>query len=412
MVGNRLFSMAADTQDVWFDSDTRIVAMNMTIREFHHWTLYKHPLFSIVLWPMTSVVRLFVGDPMTAVRVVQAGNAGLLVVLLFTLLGRIGLQLVDRALLGLLFIVSSTMLFWYTVPESFSFGGTTLLIALHAAISARPTTPLGYLGHGLASLATLSMTITNWAAGLVATATAYGLLDHPFKLVRRWLSNVRTFWPDVRGPILLSAAVLIVAMVLAVLQDLIFGEASLFFNVLYLWKENEFIGDYSVSHVALRPFVLLFSPIVVGTIDTWFDGARMTADNFMPSRWPGMVAFVLWVLLLGPGLFSSLQAVLRPALANLPLRRIIIASAITLAGFILVHSVYGFIAFLYIAHTAPFVLVFAAISFLNRFRYLARLLIVPLILLSGYHNYTTFLEAVAFVHANVPQSPLPEYVPK
>lgn len=399
--------MADVTQDVWFDSDTRIVVMNMTIREVHHWTLYKHPLFSIITWPITSLVRLFVGDAMTAVRVVQAANAGLMVALLFTLLARIGLTLLDRTLLSLLFIASSTMIFWYTVPETFAFGGTTLLIALHAAISARPTTPLGHLGQGLASLATLSMTITNWAAGLVATAIAYGLLDRPIAQIRRWLTDFRTIWPDIKGPVLISAAVLAIAMVLAVVQDFIFGEASLFFNVKYLWKESEFVADYSVSHMAARPFVLLFSPVVVGTIGTWFEGARLTADDFVPQAWPGIVALILWGILFVSGLISAAGVLLKPTAANLSVRRMIIASAITLAAFVFVHSLYGFIAFLYVAHTAPYVFAITATSFLNRFRTIARVLITVLIVFAGYHNYATFQQAVTFVHDTIPELPLP-----
>lgn len=395
------------TQDVWFDSDTRIVAMNMTIREYHHWTLYKHPLFSIITWPITSFVGLFVSDTMTAMRIVQAANAGLVVVLLSTLLGRIGLKLFDRTLFALLFIASSTMLFWYTLPESFSFGGTTLLIALHATISARPTTRLGYLGHGLASLATLSMTITNWVAGLLATTIAYGLLDHPIRLLKRWLSDLRTIWTDIKGPVLISAAVLVTAMALALLQDAIFGEASVFFNVRYLLRESAFVGDYSVSHALTRPFVLLFSPIVVGTLGTWFEGTRLTADDFIPSTWTGIVALILWVTLFAGGLVAAVATMIRPSLANLKVRRMIIAAAITLTGFVLVHSVYGFIAFLYVAHTAPYVLALTAPLFLTRFRTVARALMVALILFAGYHNYVVFHQAETFVHETVPEYPLP-----
>ncbi|WP_193335485.1 hypothetical protein [Devosia beringensis] len=407
MIDQSLFSMADQSQDVWFDSDTRIVAMNMTIREYHHWTLYKHPLFSLITWPLTSLARLFVGDAMTAVRVVQASNAGFAVVLLFTLLGRIGLGLLDRSLICLLFLVSGTMLFWYTVPETFTFGGTTLLIALHATISGRPQTRLGYLGLGLASLASLSMTITNWFAGLLATAIVYGLLDHPIALLKRWLSDFRTIWSDIKVPVLISVAVLVTAMALALLQDFIFGEASLFFNVFYIWKEGEFIGDYKVSSMILRPFVLLFSPVVVGTIDTWLNGTRMTADDFVPSNWPGILALGLWILLLVSGTISSVAALLKPTDANVSLRRLIFASAIILAAFIFIHTVYGFVAFLYLAHTAPYVLTIAAIGFLGKFRNVARIVITTLIVLAGYNNYQAFLQAAAFVRDTLPDLPLP-----
>jgi hypothetical protein len=406
-IGNRLFPVLDDNQDVWFDSDTRIVVMNMTVRDVHHWTLYKHPLFSIILWPLTSLVRLFVGDPVTAVRIVQAANAGLVVTLLFTLLARVGVGLLDRTLVSLLFVVSSTMLFWYTMPESFAFGGTTLLIALHAAISARPTTIRGYAALTLASIATLSMTITNWAAGLVATAVSFGLLDHPIRMIKGWFGNLRAFVLDVRGPIIVTVAAFVIAAGLAVVQDAIFGEASLFFNISQLLNERAFVGDYSVTHAVLRPFVLLFSPVVIGTIGTWFEGARMTADEFVPVAWTGLAALGLWILLLAGGLASSIAAFVRPQADNLSLRRMAVTSLITLVFFVLVHAVYGFIAFLYVAHTAPFVLAIASAAFLGRFRLLARIVIIPLILLAGFHNYTSFQQAVTFVHTTVPDHPYP-----
>ena len=337
-IAERLFPWTDFNIDVWFDADMPRVLRNMTIREEFHWTLYKHPLFSIIFWPLTSVVRIFGPDPLLAVRIVTTINAGLAVALLWALLARLGLAVIDRVLVTLLFFASATMIFWFTVPETFTFGMTTLLLALHVAITPPPKTVLGYIAHGLVSLATLSVTITNWAAGLLATALSYGLIDHPIQLLRKWFGNLRTAWDDLKAPVGLSLAVLLVAMALAVLQDMLFGEASLFFNISQWLLENRFIGEYTASSFDQRIGVLLTSPVVIGTLNTWHGGTQLLscpateclgADNFVPSGWVGLAAFVLWCVILAYAIFAALRAVFTKATST-PLKRLAIMALVML----------------------------------------------------------------------------------
>lgn len=403
-VGNRLFNIFDASIDVWFDSDTSVVFLHMTDLGADHGTLYKHPLFSIILWPLTALAQLAVGDSYTAVRVVQAANAGLVVVLLWTLFARIGVATLDRTLLCLLFLASSTMLFWFTVPESFPFGATTLLFALHIAISPRPRTFARAVGQALVSVGTLSMTITNWVGGLVATAVNSGLLDRPLPMLRGWAADPRIAWKDLRLALFITCGALVIAVGLALLQDAIFYKASMFINVSSLIGEAQFIGEYGVSPVYLRPFTLLIGAIVAGTLTTWHEGQRLSADTFIPEGWVGLIAFALWTILLVAALYAAVRRVASDAI-DAPTRRLAIATLVTLAFMVVLHSLYGFVAFLYVAHMVPFLMALMGLLFVGPQARVARVLVALLIVFAGIHNYGVFQESVAFVHANVPEVP-------
>jgi hypothetical protein len=404
------FDLKSPVWDIWFDSDTQIVVANMIERDFGHFTLYKHPLFSIIFYPLTSLLQIFIPDDLTAVRAVFAINAFASMSLLGALLKRMRMTDLDTALCCLLFMVSSTMIFWFTVPERFPLGMTTLLVALHAAMSAPPRSWLGYLAHAGASIATLSTTITNWAAGLLATAASTGLLDRPHTLLSTWRGNRRTIWIDTRKFAIVSILALTLAAILAIIQNEIFGEASLFFNVPFLLKEGEFVLEYKITAAWMRPLSLLSGPVVVGTLGTWQNGAGplLTADNIMPSTWTGAVALVLWAVLFMRGLTISILTVFgrRKAADPIGLRRLLTAALISLLFFTLLHSMYGYVTFLYTPHLMPYCLVILAVNFIvtDAESFLAKPAIIRSLLgiligIAFLHNYDVFQQSVAFVTA-------------
>ncbi|MBE7731950.1 hypothetical protein [Devosia faecipullorum] len=405
-IGDNLYHMPFTSldasEDIWFDSDTRSVVSNMTDITRHHWTLYKHPMFSGIAFPVTQAVAAIVGDTLLAVHIVYAANAPITVLLLWLLLARLGVASMDRALLCLLFIASSTMLFWYSVPETFPFGANTLLIALHAAISGRPQSRLGYLGHALASLATFSMTITNWVAGMIATATAFSMLDRPLRTLSELMRGRPEQWVRLKSVFLITASVLAVAVPIALLQNEIFGEASVFFYPPHLLNETEFMFDYRFSNPFMRPFVMLLSPIVVGTVETWHDGTRLMADNFIPGTWYGLIALGLWIALLLGGLWTALNQFRDPSRDDAPARRLAIAASLSLLFMIVLHLVFGYLIFLYVPHTLPYVLSIVGLLFLTPARNPARILTIALIVFALIHNLETLRASVAFIDTLLP----------
>lgn len=406
-IGDRIFPLpfvrVDVTEDLWFDSDTRSVVSNMTDSTRIHWTLYKHPLFSIITWPITYVVTLFSGDSLQAMHIVYAANAPITVLLLWWLLARIGLTVIDRTLLSLLFIVSSSMLFWYSVPETFPFGANTLLIALHAAISGRPKSVRSYGWQTFASLAALSMTLTNWIGGMIATATAFGLLDRPIRTISGLLRGKHSEWINVKSVAIVTACAFLIAAPISLVQNQVFGEASIFFYPPHIMNSGQFLFDYRFSPPIYRPFVMIFSPIVVGTIETWNDGTRLMADNFIPSTWYGVIALGLWGALLAGGVWSVVRRLRDTASLESPARRLAVAASLSLIFMVALHMVFGYLVFLYVAHSLPYVLTIVALLFLSPARNVARILTGALIAFALFHNLEALQIAVAFVDTLLPR---------
>ena len=391
------------SEDVWFDSDTRMVVSNMTDATRRHWKLYKHPLFSGIFFPMTYGVAAIVGDTLMAVHLIYAANAPITVLLLWLLLARVGVMGIDRSLICLLFIVSSAMLFWYSIPETFPISANGLLVALHAAISTKPRTWLGYLGHALASLATFSITITNWVAGIIATTTAFGLLDRPVRTIAQLRRGNPHKWGSVKTVALISASIMTVAVPVAFVQFFVFAEASVFFYPPSFRHEASFMFDYEFTSLFARPFILLLSPIVVGTLGTWNDGTQLMAENFVPNTWYGLVALCLWTSLLLGGAwaaFSQFRNVMNP---QSPTRRLAVAASLSLLFMLMLHLIFGYMVFLYVAHTLPYVLVLVGLFFLTPARKLARVLIVALIAFALAHNVEVLQASVTFVDQILPR---------
>jgi hypothetical protein len=396
----RALDFEGPTWNIWFDADVQWVYANMTYRDAAHWSLYKHPLFSITIWPFTKVAEHFTGDAMSAVRLIVAANAGISILLLWGLAARARFPLGDRALCCMLFLASSSMVFWYSVPERFPFGTTTLLVALHAAMSGPPRTVAGYVGHTLASIGTLSMTVTNWVAGLLATTVSYGLLVRPISTMSGWLRR-GGFWKDAQGPLMISLTALSLAAVLALVQDSLFGGASLFFNVYHLFGESEYAADYELTPLWVRPFTILVNPILVGTLDTWLGGTKLIGDSILPSTWAGGAALVLWGAVLCVGLSNAARILSGSDPEHSRIRQLIAATVLTLAAFVALHSVYGLVTFLYAAHSLPYLLVLALFSLAGPWSGAMRFIMALLIAAASVNNLALFEQSVSFVKSIV-----------
>jgi len=69
-------------------------------------------------------------EPITAVRIVIAAVASLWFSSLFILLRLIGCRQFDAALFSILAATSAAAMFWFVIPETYSFGSLSILLAL------------------------------------------------------------------------------------------------------------------------------------------------------------------------------------------------------------------------------------------------------------------------------------------
>lgn len=404
------FEIKSPVFDAWFDSDPQIVLANLTQSDHAHFSLYKHPIFSLLFFPITWVLVQITGDVYLGVRLLFAINAFIGTALLGALAWRLKLRAVDVALCCLVFLASSTMMFWYTVPEKFPLGATTFLACLHLAMSATPKTIRGYLVHAAISMVTFAITVTNWVVALLTTAAVFGLFDRPLATLRSWLTDFRRAWSDLKIPVLITAGVLVATAVLAVVQDQFFGQASLFFNISHYLKESSYMAEYFVTPAWMRPVSIFTGPIVLGTLETWHYGARLTGDNITPSTLAGWIAMPLWVLLLLRGTAVSIRFVARASGEfEILVRRMLIVAFISLFLFTILHSIYGYVTFLYIAHITPFVLVLFMMNFtpagdrLLGFDTIAvvRVMAVALVVTAAINNYDLLMQASGFIDERI-----------
>lgn len=155
--------------DVWFEADIKRVFDNMTDRGGDHYRTKVHPLFSLVAFPLVYLLKFAGLNNITAVRTVILAVAGLWISTLYILFRLIDIRRFDSTLFSILGATSAAAVFWFTVPETYSFGSLSILIALClAAISEyRQVSQFWYV---VVSALTLSFTTTNWLVGIVTTA--------------------------------------------------------------------------------------------------------------------------------------------------------------------------------------------------------------------------------------------------
>lgn len=376
----RLSPTLLRTTDVWFESDLVRVYDNMTDRWSNHYRTKVHPLFSLVAYPLVYPLRKLVGfDPVTATRVFTAIVAGIWIVLLYAVLRVMSCRTPDAALFALLTAVSAGVLFWFVVPETYSLGSVTILSALLlAALSARAVRPEWQFV--LVSAATLSMTVTNWMAGILTT-WAY----HPWR---------RT------AQITVNAFCLVVVLWGA--QKVLFPTAQFFLGDKEEARYTFHPEAGGVSAVARSFFA---HSVVMPTFQAAPDGQGWEIHNGrLLYAWPrlsiqrsgigsggafGWMSAALWLTLLALGTWSLITG---PGPA-----RFRIVLTFTLIGQFLLHLVYGNETFLYALHFVPLLTLVAAHSVLTAARPLALLLAGVLLLTALVNNGRQFLAATAFI---------------
>ena len=380
--GTRLINAAIlDRQafDVWFDADLYRVFSNMTERGSDHYRTRVHPIFSLIAFPPVSLLVQGLNlEPIAAVRAVIAVVAALWSAALFTLLRILGCRRTDAVLFSLLTNVSASAVFWFIVPETYQFGSLSILLALGfvTLTEYRQFSSLWYIGI---SALTLSITTTNWMAGILLTTVNFSK-QKALQITINALCSVVLLWG---------------------VQKALFPSAAFFLGVK---EEKKYIAPFELTGP-----IHVFKSFVAHTI-------VMPAINLVEntqqvsSRWPmlsiqasvpgsgslwGVIAVVSWTALLGLGIWGFFSYRRHTKL------RIVLA--LTLLGQLLLHSIYGTETFLYSLHFLPLLILLAAFSTFTRARPIALLLTGVLVVTAGTNNFIQLNKAAEIVNANAPQ---------
>lgn len=367
--------------DVWFEGNLPRNYAIMARQDSDHSRTNVHPLFSLISYSPTFLARHLLGvDRQTAVRLVLAATAALWLGTFYLLLRRLGCHRLDAGLFSLLAASSAAAMFWLPVPETYAFGSLSLLLALLVMVLTTRH-ECAFWWDVVINVLTLSVTVTNWMAGLLATVTR-----HP------WDRGLR---------ITLSA--LGVVTILAGVQSFFFPSAGAFFT--HVRHESKYLLTDQAGGPLRVTRSLVFHSIVMPRFDvvpnnqSWKEtgetkiylGERMTIQYSRTgsgSVW-GRIAVSVWGGLLILGLWS---------LAFLKTHgRLRVVLGLLLLGQVTLHVFYGEESFLYALHVVPLLILLAALSTLTLARPVTLALTVVLILTATLNNGIEFQKAVDVV---------------
>ncbi|MGE0274972.1 MAG: hypothetical protein AB7R40_06060 [Nitrospiraceae bacterium] len=368
--------IAFNVWDVWFEASVPRIYSNMVAMDSDQSRSNLHPLFSLLVYPPTAFFRKGLGlDPVVAVRVMVACVAGVWVSLLYLLLRTIDCRRLDAVLLTLLALSSAAAIFWLPIPETYPFGSCSLLLALLLMNTVPRTSFWWYVAINVASL---SVTVTNWMAGLAATLVnqgmkrslqvgvaavvfvvlASGMQKVVFPSVKLAFGDSRhetkyLLMPEAGGPV-------------TILRSLLFH--SMIMPEIFLVNNKDSLLEAGTTTVDLgKKMTTQPSPLGTGTSWTW-------------------IAVVMWSLLLCLGIGALLTL---PGQA--PFRLVL---GLLIGGQVLLHLLYGEESFLYAIHLAPLLILTVGLSTLTAARPIVLGLVAILIVTMGANNLHQFKQAV------------------
>ena len=333
--------------NVWFGADIARVISQMTNPNALG-RANVHPLFGLVIFPVARPLYFFARlaglDKYLAMgiasQLVTSLSAGITWLLMYGISINLGLKKVQAFILGLLFLSSSTFMFWWSTPESFPIGSPTILFPFFLLSFRINTCKLWFLSL----VASASITITNFTAGLAASCAQFGF----------------------RKPLIgLSGIALVVVGMLSIVQKSYMHSASLPFQIkgekAFISFDNppaeNFYQFFVASIVPLSPPILVrsganFNRKKSSPLDKiskelqqlHFEIPRLRKVYLLHS-----LAGIAWVLLLLNGVRTALQKGDKTCIALM---------AFVIFQFCL-HFVYGDSPFLYSAHYAPALILIA-----------------------------------------------------
>jgi hypothetical protein len=214
----RLFERA----DLAMGADVPRVIADLTRFDANHYRTKVHPLFVILLNPLGTALKALLGAPRPAALLLNSAAGALGVALFHLLLRQLGVAAGRAILWTALFALSSSQLFFGSIPETYAFSGASLLLLFvlfaHGAASGWSFVAAGVVSFG--------MTVSNLAVAVWLRACA--------------ADQRRGIWPAVPRLVGYIAAVAGLTAALGMLQALWYPRAKLFFGPAALQEETQY----------------------------------------------------------------------------------------------------------------------------------------------------------------------------
>lgn len=361
-----------NTSSTWFEADIPRVYRNVLNRRSDNARSSQlHPLFSITSNALVTVLKVAARiPPLTAVRAYIAIISAAVVSMLYVTLLIVLRDRLAAVVFCALAMTSSTAMFWGIVPETYVLGCLSILFAfLISAIDDRRR--ISDVCFVVASSATLSFTITNWMVGFFLASTHRG-------------------WKKI---LMITFSALTIVTLMWLVQSRLFTKADEF-SLQSLTRESRYVlatssgGAYAVT----RSF--LYHGMIMPAIQN--------LDRYARPEWPimtiqfsdigsgtfvGVPAAIVWTLLLLCGTFALFRM--------RGLRRFRIFLALSIAGQLMLHLLYGSDTFLYAMHYVPLLILVASFGASTHLRPFVLVGAVLLMMMIVYNNGILLGEALA-----------------
>jgi hypothetical protein len=312
-------------------------------------------------------MKVFGLSKMHAVRVVVAASAALWIALFYALLRILRCRRLDAVVFSLVAASSAGAMFWSAIPETYLLGSLTIIAVLIVAALAESRQIPAWLDVAVGA-ASLSILITNFMVWLASLVSRYRLQ---------------------RAVQLASNALVTVVLLWAV-------------EKFFLPSAQFFLGAHEKSGAppAGSTLMVVFLHSMVAP-EAW------TLPNQQPGFWP---LLSLQHTALGPisvlkalaiASWLSLLCAAAWALARLPLYpRFRATLALSIAGQITLHLVYGNETFLYALDWIPLFVTAAALATLARGRWIVLTLAAIFVVTAGIHNAQQLKATLALLLSN------------
>jgi len=360
-------------KNIWFQADIARVIDNMTNRGGSHWRTSVHPITSILLYPIGAFLTALGLSPTQAARMVVIFFCALNGGGIFLVLRQVRLPRTPAVIFTGLFLSSAAVIFWSSVVELYPIACTSLLPALFLMAPGNKGRRRWWI---IASAFTLSITITNWTAGLIATFV-------------RW--RLKTF-------LAISAVVLIIVLALSIVQFFTFKDARIFIDPHGLkWDAVSFsepvMEKRGQLHEGWNPLgnveVLYIASIVAPPARVANQGGELIETNqfskLTKSTYTELIATIAWLGLLALGIWGAIK--------NQQTHVFSIGLGLMLLANGLLHSVYGEVTFLYAMHVIPMLTVLAAMSWFSPLKYAGVVLALVIVIAGGGNNIAQFQQS-------------------
>jgi hypothetical protein len=360
------------TSDMWFDGDLPKIKYMMLDRTFvGHAISSEHPFLPIfVFLPTWMLQKLFSLSSWNAIRCFSSIVAFLYIFLQYSVLRIITGHWLDAIIFTSLAAFSASAIFWMPVPESFLIGSLSILLVIFLAIFLRLRNhPI--ITNVLINLISLSVTITNWAIGMLATI-----------LYLNWKRLIMV--------IIISFGI---ASILWTAEKKVFPEAQFFFTGSSRMKE--FIFYPSLPRIIEVSRTTFFHSMVMPEI---MIQNKMEKTNYLSIQQSpliyrtkfGFSALILWVVLLLGGLIGIFSYSIKEKKNAI----FLVGSLVFMLG---MHLFFGEETFLYSMHFLPFLVLFASLSSHTRYRKCFLGVALVLIIFVVINNFGQFNNAAEIV---------------